>query len=196
MSKPRERLLETAGRLFGERGYECVGINEIIAKAEIAKATFYQHFPSKEALCAEWLRSVDARYAAMHQELLDDPRPARKKVASMFDRLSCQVESSGYTGCPFCVTSAMVSADSEVRQVILHFRERIRSFWHGMARELGVKGVAARNLGDAWLLLNTGAVTEAQNVGAIWPLEQAKKAALTLADQASAKAGAEKIARS
>lgn len=195
MSKARERLLETAGRLFGERGYECVGINEIIAKAEIAKATFYQHFPSKEALCAAWLRGVEEHYAAMHRELLDDPRPARKKVAAMFDLLSCQVKSSGYTGCPFCVTSTMVPADSEVRQVILGFRERVRSFWHSMARELGVKGVAARNLGDAWLLLNTGSVTEAQNVGAIWPLEQAKKAALALADHASPKARAAKVSQ-
>lgn len=185
MSKPRERLLGAAGRLFGERGYECVGINEIIAKAEIAKATFYQHFPSKEALCAEWLRAEMDKFSGMHQELLDDPRPARKKVAEMFDRLSCYVEGSGFNGCPFCVTAAMISADSEIREVILSFRERIRTFWHSVARELGVKAAAARNLGDAWLLLHTGGVTEAQNVGAVWPVEQAKKAALVLADSAT-----------
>ncbi|MGB6221073.1 TetR/AcrR family transcriptional regulator [Haloferula sp.] len=186
MSKPRQRLLGTAGRLFGERGYECVGINEIIAKAEIAKATFYQHFPSKEALCAEWLRSEMASFSALHQELLDDPRPARKKIAEMFDQLCCYVEESGFNGCPFCVTSTMIGTDSEIREVILNFRERSRSFWHSIARELGLKGAAARNLGDAWLLLHTGAITESQSVGGVWPVEQAKKAALTLADAAVA----------
>lgn len=185
MSKPRERLIGTAGRLFGERGYECVGINEIIAKAEIAKATFYQHFPSKEALCAEWLRAEMEKFSSMHQQLLDDARPARKKVIEMFDQLQCYVEGSGFNGCPFCVTASMIGADSEIREVILSFRERTRSFWHGVAREMGVKAAAAKNLGDAWLLLHTGAVTESQNVGASWPVGQAKKAALALADSAT-----------
>jgi AcrR family transcriptional regulator len=162
-----------------------VGINEIIAKAEIAKATFYQHFPSKEALCAEWLRTETEKFSNMHRELLDDPRSARKKVAEMFDRLCCYVEDSGFNGCPFCVTSSMIAGDSEIGEVIRNFRERCRSFWHGVARELGVKAAAARNLGDAWLLLHTGAVTEAQNVGEAWPVEQAKKAALLLADGAA-----------
>jgi AcrR family transcriptional regulator len=184
MSKPRERLLETAGRLFGERGYECVGINEIIAKAEIAKATFYQHFESKEALCAEWLKQESELFAGMHRELLDDPMPARKKVATMYDQLCCYVETSGFNGCPFCVTASMVSADSEIREVIRNFRERTRSFWHSLAREMGVKAAAARNLGDAWLLLHTGAIMESQSVGASWPVGQAKKAALALADGA------------
>lgn len=185
MSKARQRLLGTAGRLFAERGYECVGINEIIAKADIAKATFYQHFASKEALCAEWLRMEMVNFSVLYQGLLDDPRPARKKIAAMFDQLCCYVEGAGFNGCPFCVTSTMVGMDSEIREVILNFRERSRSFWHSIARELGVKGAAAKNLGDAWLLLHAGALTESQSVSAVWPVEQAKKAALVLADAAA-----------
>jgi len=184
MSKPRERVLHIAGQLFGQRGYECVGINEIIAKAEVAKATFYQHFPSKEALCAEWLKRESEMFAGMHRELLDDPMPPRRKVAAMFDRLISYVETAGFNGCPFCVTSSMISADSEVREVILIFRERSRTFWHSLAREMGVKAAAARDLGDAWLLLHTGALAESQNVGGSWPVGQAKKAALVLADGA------------
>ncbi|MDQ8196320.1 TetR/AcrR family transcriptional regulator [Coraliomargarita sp. SDUM461004] len=182
MSKARERLLRSAGRLFGERGYECVGINEIIAQAEIAKATFYQHFPSKEALCAEWLRVEMDQFTSMHQEILDDPRAAHQKVSQMFDQLSVYVEGNGYHGCPFCVTATMVTGDSEIREVIVTYRERIRSFWHSVARELGTKATAARNLGDAWLLLYTGALTESQNVKDVWPVKQAKKAALALAE--------------
>jgi AcrR family transcriptional regulator len=44
----RERILGTADRLFSSRGYGNVGINEIIDRSETAKASLYQHFPSKE----------------------------------------------------------------------------------------------------------------------------------------------------
>jgi AcrR family transcriptional regulator len=185
MSKARERLLRAAGRLFGERGYECVGINEIIAQAEIAKATFYQHFPSKAALCAEWLRLEMEQFSAMQEELLQRPQAARQKLSKMFDQLSVYVEANGFHGCPFCVTATMITGDSEIREVIVNYREHIRSFWQSLARELGVKAAAARNLGDAWLLLYTGALTESQNVQALWPVKQAKKAALALAEAKS-----------
>ncbi len=45
-----ERLLDTAARLFYARGVSNVGINEIIARAGVARMTLYHHFPSKDAL--------------------------------------------------------------------------------------------------------------------------------------------------
>ena len=45
-----ERLLDTASRLFYTRGVSNVGINEIIARAGVARMTLYHHFPSKDAL--------------------------------------------------------------------------------------------------------------------------------------------------
>ncbi len=80
MSAARDRLLKAAAALFGERGYECVGINEIIAKADVAKATFYQHFPSKEQLCAAWLRDEAERSVCIQQKLLEDPRPVKERL--------------------------------------------------------------------------------------------------------------------
>jgi AcrR family transcriptional regulator len=47
MSEARQLILSTAGQLFAQRGYELVGINEIIEKSGVAKATFYAHFKSK-----------------------------------------------------------------------------------------------------------------------------------------------------
>ena len=72
MRKPnaKERILETASKLFHERGYSEVGINEIIEKAETAKASFYQHYSSKEVLCEAWLQSVHDRSEDSRAELL------------------------------------------------------------------------------------------------------------------------------
>ena len=49
-SKARQRVLTTADRLFYEEGFRAVGIDRIIAEAEVAKATLYVHFPSKDDL--------------------------------------------------------------------------------------------------------------------------------------------------
>src|SRR3990170_8711751 len=49
-SQPRDRIIDTALRLFYEQGYLATGINQIIAESQVAKATFYSHFSSKENL--------------------------------------------------------------------------------------------------------------------------------------------------
>src|SRR5437667_11635438 len=49
-SEARQRLLETADRLFYRDGIRAVGIDRIIAEAGVAKMSLYNHFPSKDDL--------------------------------------------------------------------------------------------------------------------------------------------------
>jgi TetR/AcrR family transcriptional repressor of nem operon len=49
-SSARERLIETASRLFHLRSYSSVGIQELCEEAEVRRGSFYYYFPSKEAL--------------------------------------------------------------------------------------------------------------------------------------------------
>lgn len=51
--KKRQRVIETAMRLFVEKGYEQVSVDEIIGEAHISKGTFYHYFQSKEELLSE-----------------------------------------------------------------------------------------------------------------------------------------------
>jgi len=46
----RERILGTAYELFSRRGVRAVGIDEVIERAGVAKATLYRHFHSKDEL--------------------------------------------------------------------------------------------------------------------------------------------------
>ncbi|WP_409492081.1 TetR/AcrR family transcriptional regulator [Amycolatopsis sp. cmx-11-12] len=46
----RQKIADTALRLFLERGYEAVGIREVAAEADVAVTTLFSHFASKEAL--------------------------------------------------------------------------------------------------------------------------------------------------
>src|SRR5438093_8444833 len=50
VSQARERILMAAYELFSRQGVRAVGIDTIIARADVAKMTFYDHFPSKDEL--------------------------------------------------------------------------------------------------------------------------------------------------
>jgi AcrR family transcriptional regulator len=60
----RERLLAVAGELFYRQGIRSVGVDEIIAAADVAKMSLYRSFASKDALIAAYLREQDARSCA------------------------------------------------------------------------------------------------------------------------------------
>jgi len=58
-SDPRERILEVADRLFYAEGVRATGTEKIMSIAEVAKATFYRHFESKDALVLAYLENRD-----------------------------------------------------------------------------------------------------------------------------------------
>ncbi|NUP74581.1 MAG: TetR/AcrR family transcriptional regulator [Sinomonas sp.] len=62
----RERILATSYELFARRGIRDVGVDELIARSGVAKATFYKYFRSKDELALAYLeRWYEARSAAI-----------------------------------------------------------------------------------------------------------------------------------
>ena len=59
----RQKIADTAMRLFLERGYEAVGIREVAAEADVAVTTLFSHFASKEALVFEQDEGFEQRLA-------------------------------------------------------------------------------------------------------------------------------------
>ncbi|MEU5214347.1 TetR family transcriptional regulator [Streptomyces sp. NPDC020742] len=55
----RRRIAATAWRLFAERGFEAVTVNEIAEAAEVAKATLFSYFPTKESLALQGVGDDD-----------------------------------------------------------------------------------------------------------------------------------------
>ena len=83
-SAARERILDTAFRLFYARGLRAVGVDTIIAESGVAKATFYRHFPAKDDLILAYLDKVDARVdrpAARRRRTPQDPNPKTSSSA-------------------------------------------------------------------------------------------------------------------
>ncbi|GAB3952244.1 hypothetical protein GCM10027614_55600 [Micromonospora vulcania] len=55
----RDRILDTAFRLFYAHGPRGVGVDTVIAESGVAKATLYKHFPRKDDLVLAYLDKVD-----------------------------------------------------------------------------------------------------------------------------------------
>lgn len=176
----RQQILDTASQLFCGRGYELVGINEIIEKSRVAKATFYAHFRSKERLCEEWLKAEAVLVEKGNEALLKLELPVAEKVARKFDGLKKYVKNSEFRGCPFSITASMLNPDTEVRALIRDYKARTRLFWQTLASELRTDPAEAKALGDTLFLLYSGSITEAQNAQGLWPVDSAKAAALAL----------------
>lgn len=98
---PRERILKTAGRLFYEEGYRAVGIDRVIAEAEVAKATFYKHFPSKDELIVAWIKSAEK----MTSVLL----PPMDGATPLFDYMDKMIGVAEHTWCAGCTFQGAAS---------------------------------------------------------------------------------------
>ena len=201
MRKPnaKDRILDTAGKLFHQRGYSEVGINEIIDKAETAKATFYQHFPSKELLCEAWLDAVHSRSEVRCQSILDGPGTASEKIDGYFADLVTYLEMSDFRGCPYSNTSAVVeSGCTGILRKVEEHKESTRDFFRALAKDLasglncdnGPADDCVGRLGDALFVLYSGATTEAQNLREIWPVKAARCAASELCASVEARTAA------
>src|SRR5690606_4133485 len=95
-----ERLLETASRLFYTRGVSNVGINEIIARAGVARMTLYHHFPSKDALIKAVLeRRLAERNAWLERSHGSDTDP-EGQILAVFDLFLEWAQSPDFRGDP------------------------------------------------------------------------------------------------
>jgi AcrR family transcriptional regulator len=127
----KARLLDTATRLFYAEGIHAVGIDRIIAEADVAKATFYKHFPSKDDLVLAYIEDQD-RIGREDVAALPKQAP-RKMLAAVMARISNAVVKGDYRGCPFLNAAAEYpDPDSPVRRAVA----ARRAWYHEVLRQL------------------------------------------------------------
>lgn len=95
-SDPRNRILEVADRLFYAEGVRATGTEKIMSIAEVAKATFYRHFESKDALVLAYLANRDQAL----WDYLSQPAPPKnlREALIKFEQYANWPE---VIGCPF-----------------------------------------------------------------------------------------------
>ncbi len=98
VAENRRKILETAGKLFREKGFEAVSVADIMAGAGLTHGGFYGYFPSKEALIAEALAAASPGFQ----------RPQETREDRVARYLSCAHKDNPGTGCPIAALAGEV----------------------------------------------------------------------------------------
>lgn len=128
----KERILETADRLFYLQGIRAVGVDTIAAEIGISKRTLYNHFPSKDALIAAYLarRFVQPR---------PSDKPPVEQILGTFDSLERRFAAKDFRGCPFVnAVAELGTEDKSVKKTAVAFKESRRLWFRDLLRQLDV----------------------------------------------------------
>lgn len=101
MNAPRERIISTASLLFHQQGYNSTGINQIISEANVAKASFYQHFKSKDELCVAFLNVRHDYWLSELMSHISTSKTIKKRILNAFDFIIYMNEKEDFRGCSF-----------------------------------------------------------------------------------------------
>ena len=128
----KERILETADKLFYLKGIRAIGVDTIAAEIGISKRTLYNHFPSKDALISAYL---ERRFV---QPRPSDTPPA-EQILGTFDSLERRFSAKDFRGCPFVNAVAEVGTENKsVRKIAAAFKESRRLWFRDLLKQIGV----------------------------------------------------------
>ncbi|WP_442508384.1 TetR/AcrR family transcriptional regulator [Novipirellula sp. SH528] len=179
-SDARQRILETAERLFYAEGVRAVGIDRIISESEVAKMTLYNHFASKDELILAVLMYREEQFKSMFDKSIK--RHAKKGLTlleAFFAALKDWFRSPGFRGCSF-INAAVELADSEHPASQFASAHKVR--FHERIKEILVEseGAKAADVAPAISLVVEGAIITAVLQGTPDAADIARSAALSL----------------
>lgn len=152
---PKQRLLTTASRLFYDEGIHAVGVDRIVSEAQVTRATFYRHYPSKDTLVEAYLRATHADLESAVNQFMadDDPRAA---LEALLDFIGYNANLPNFRGCHFINAAAEYpDASSPVRVAIREHRRWFQETVTELAARLGHPDPA--QAGQMLVLLRDGA---------------------------------------
>ena len=186
-SRPRERIIETASRLFFRQGYCSTGINQIISESGVAKASFYSHFPSKETLAIAWLKQREEVWIRQLKERIAQHASADRRIAAMYSMWYDQIREEGYRGCGFInMAGEFSNEESPIRAVVRDHKNRVRQLIANYVLNeyrAVMKPSEFEELVTVIYSLFDGAIIQAQNFMQDWPIEAALKASIKMLAQ-------------
>jgi AcrR family transcriptional regulator len=178
---PKEKLFQTAARLFYQHGYRAMGVDTIAAESGIGKMTLYRHYPSKDDLIIAYLKDHNEIFWNNFEQITKDAPTPRKKLLAFFEGLQDYVKTPACHGCPFInVATEYPERDYPGHRIALEHKQSVRAKFRQLAREAGARNPEV--LADQLFLLMDGAYVAARTFGTKNPASHLASAAKALID--------------
>jgi len=161
MQSSRDRILDSAYRLFMSRGIAQVGVDAIVADSGCAKASLYNNFSSKEELALAFLERREMVWTRnwLEQEVrkrTSDPEERLLGIFRLFDEWFHRMD---FEGCSFINVLLETESHSPVRKAAAKHLENIRAIVREFAVEARLED--ASSFAKAWHILMKGSIVAA-----------------------------------
>ena len=179
-SAARQRVLETADRLFYRDGIRAVGIDRIIAEAGVAKMSLYKHFPSKDDLILAVLEHREEAVLEFFRSSMErHGKRSKTPLRAFFAALKDFFESPGFRGCPFQNAAVELADPAHAgTEFVRGHKQRFSEFLRGLVEQTVC--TAAAKVAPAVAILVEGAIVTAVIRGDPGAADVARDAALKL----------------
>jgi AcrR family transcriptional regulator len=158
----RQRILDSAYELFSHRGIRAVGVDEILERANVAKATLYRHFGSKEELVLAFLDQREQLWTRdwVEKEARSRGDTPEEQLLAIFDAFDEWFHRDDFEGCSF-INVLLEWADRHHpigRASVLHLAN-IRMLLTTLATEAGLRD--PETFAHSWHILMKGSIVAA-----------------------------------
>jgi len=176
----KERLITTASDLFYQNGYNNTGINEVIEKAKVAKASLYTHFKTKDDLCVAYLQNKERLFLSDLKAAVKGKPKGKLQILTLFDHLRDVYRQDDFKGnCSNNILAEISIENKKIREEVAKHKADLKDF----ISELVIKNTNTKQpdkLTNKLLLLYEGALTQSYVQQDSWPIKEAKDLAITL----------------
>jgi AcrR family transcriptional regulator len=157
----RERIVNAAYDLFARRGVRDVGINELISRSGVAKATFYRHFASKDELVLAFLEQRDRVWTvnAIVGEARRRADTPEQQLLAIFDVFSEWFRRTDFEACSFINVLLEMGAAHPLGRASIDYLAKIRGHVKQLADEAGLE--RTEDFSRSWHILMKGSIISA-----------------------------------
>lgn len=185
MQRPElhQHIITTAGNLFYVQGYNSTGINEIIDKCSIAKATLYSHFKSKEDICVAYLEHRHGAFMDSLKGYVTRRKAGKNQLLAIFDLLQDMYREENFQGCWGLKTLGEMSPKQKKILGVIQKQKKELLLYLGEVVGGNIPNLSkaeTEKISGGLYLLYESAITESHLFKNDWPIYMAKSIAPSL----------------
>jgi AcrR family transcriptional regulator len=157
----RDRILAAAYELFSRRGIRDVGVDEVIARAGVAKASLYRHFPSKDDLVVAFLDLREERWTVgwVEAEARRRGGTPEEQLLAIFGLFDEWFHRDDFEACSFINVLLEMGPAHPAGTASVQHLANIRSIVSTLAEEAGLR--EPDSFARSWHILMKGSIVSA-----------------------------------